>query len=78
MDITNFMTWFIDQFINIISYVFNLLNSIQFMGTSLLKVILFVQILTITIKILLTISQNSGSYLERSNKRNDTNSSKKN
>lgn len=69
MDITNFMTWFINQVINLLSYIFNLLNNIKFMGTSLLKVILTVQILAIIIKILLTISENTGGYIERVDKK---------
>ena len=71
MDITNFMTWFINQIINMLSKILNILNGIEFMGTSLLKVILFVQILAIIIKILLTVSKNTGSYIERVNKKNE-------
>ena len=41
------------------------------MGTSLLKVILFTQILAIIVKILLTVSKNTGNYIERVNKKNE-------
>ena len=44
-DITSFMTWFLNQVISIFSYVFSTLNSITFMGTSLLKVLLTITIL---------------------------------
>lgn len=71
MDITNFMTWFINQIINIFTFIFNLLDSIEFMGTTLLKVILFIQILAIIIKILLTVSKNTGSNIERVNRKDE-------
>ena len=76
MNITNFITWFINQVIIIFSKVFNLLNSIECLGTSLLKVILFIQILAIIIKLLLTISNNTGSYIERADIKNNTNNKK--
>lgn len=65
MDISNFMTWFLSQVINIFTYTFNTLNSITFMGTSLLKVILTITILGALLPVLLTISQTQGVNAER-------------
>ena len=58
MDISNFINWFINQVINIFSWAFNLLDSITFNGTSLLKVIVTIIIIGVLIPVILTISQN--------------------
>lgn len=58
MDITNFITWFINQVISIFTKCFNIMDSIQFAGTSLLKVIVTIAILVPLIGVVLTISQN--------------------
>lgn len=57
-DITNFMTWWIEQVVNIFTKTYNILDSITFMGTSLLKVIITISLLSIIIPILLTIPIN--------------------
>lgn len=58
MDITNFMSWFINQVVNMFTWFFGILDSITFAGTSLLKVCITVSILGILIPVLLTIAQN--------------------
>lgn len=63
MDITNFMTWFIEQTLSIFSYTFNTLNSITFGGTSLLKVIIFINVIIPFLYVVLTIPKNGGSAI---------------
>lgn len=57
MDITNFIQWFISETIKIFSWFFNLLDSITFMGTSLLKVIITIIIISALLGVVLTIGQ---------------------
>lgn len=57
MDITNFMTWFMNQVISIFTKCFNILDSITFSGTSLLKVIVTIIIISVLIPVILTISK---------------------
>jgi len=68
MDISNFINWFINQVINIFSWAFNLLDSITFNGTSLLKVIITIIIIGVLIPVILTISQNVSVIGQRSEK----------
>lgn len=69
MDITNFMTWFIYQVVNIFTFVYSTLNDITFMGTSLLKVILTIGILGALLPVILTLIQRQSiSYEQRSYK----------
>lgn len=68
MDISNFINWFINQVINIFSWAFNLLDSITFNGTSLLKVIVTIIIIGVLIPVILTISQNVSVIGQRSEK----------
>lgn len=76
MDITNFMTWFINQVVNIFTFAYSTLNDITFMGTSLLKVILTIGILGALLPVILTLVQRQSigaeqrSYRERK-KHND-------
>lgn len=65
MDISTFMTWFLNQVINIFTYTYNTLNSITFMGTSLLKVILTITILGAMLPVLLTVVQTQGVKAEK-------------
>lgn len=58
MDISNFMSWFITQVVNIFKWFYNLLDSITFGGTSLLKVLVTIVILVPLISVVLTINQN--------------------
>lgn len=58
MDISNFIIWFITQVVNIFKWFYNLLDSITFCGTSLLKVLVTIVILVPLISVVLTINQN--------------------
>lgn len=58
MDISNFMSWFITQVFNIFKWFYNLLDSITFGGTSLLKVLVTIVIIVPLISVVLTINQN--------------------
>lgn len=58
MDISNFMSWFITQVFNIFKWFYNLLDSITFGGTSLLKILVTIVILVPLISVVLTINQN--------------------
>lgn len=66
MDISNFMSWFITQVVNIFKWFFNLLDSITFGGTSLLKVLVTIVILVPLISVVLTINQNVNVICNRS------------
>jgi len=56
MDISNFMSWWINQVGRIFTYTFNTLNSIEFAGTSLLKITISITILSALIPVILTIA----------------------
>ncbi len=66
MDISYFMTWFLSQVVSIFSQTFNIMDNIQFMGTSLLKVLLTIMILVPLITVVLTIGQSGSVLAERS------------
>lgn len=57
MDISGFMSWFINQVIEIFTNCFNILDNIQFGGTSLLRVIITISIIVPLLGVILTISQ---------------------
>lgn len=54
MDITNFVTWFVNLFIDILSYCFNTLNSITFYNISLLQFIITILVLSVVVTLLFT------------------------
>lgn len=62
MDITDFMTWFINLFVNFLKYIYNTLDSITFAGTSLLKFSIFVVLIFPIITILFTLVSNKNIY----------------
>ena len=66
MDITNFMTWFVQQFVILLSQLLTLLDSITFAGTSLLRVCLGITILGAALPIVLTIAKTVGTNGARS------------
>lgn len=66
MDISNFISWFLNQVRFIFTWVFSTLDNIQFLGTSLLKFILIIFIISVLIPIILTISKSSSSLVSRS------------
>lgn len=53
MDISNFMSWFLEQFGSLFSFVLNLLGRITFLGTSLLQYIVTLMILGVVLNILI-------------------------
>lgn len=68
MDITNFMEWFIGQVVNMFTSIYNTLDNITFMGTSLLKVSLTIMILGALLTTLLTIANSNIANAEKSGK----------
>lgn len=77
MDITNFMTWFVSQVARIFTYTYTTLDSIQFGGTSILRVMIWIIILGALFKITLTIPQRfNNSISERRKEHKDDNKSK--
>ena len=67
-DISSFMIWFINQVISIFTMCFNILDSITFGGTSLLKVFVTIMILIPLLSVVLTLFHNSSSSGYRSGK----------
>ena len=57
MDISGFMSWFVNQVITIFTKCFNIMDNLQFGGTSLLKVMITIAILVPLLSVILTISQ---------------------
>lgn len=66
MDISNFMSWFVSQCVSIFGDVYNTLDSITFLGTSLLKFSITILILGSVIGVLFTLSQSMVVNSERS------------
>lgn len=65
MDISNFMSWFIQQVVRIFQYTYTTLNNITFGGTSLLKVIIFINIIIPFLYLVITIPMSpKGAYRE--------------
>lgn len=78
-DISSFMTWFINQVINIFKFCFDILDSITFSGTSLLRVFLTILVLSVLIPVVLTIAKGVdyvGFKSERVKKSDDIKNSK--
>lgn len=70
MDISTFMTWFVTQIVRIFTYTYTTLNSITFGGTSLLKVIIFINVIVPFIYLVITIPRPNKAYRE-GKKKND-------
>lgn len=66
MDITNFMSWFINQVVTMFTSIFNTLDSITFLGTSLLRLMVTLTILVPLIGVVLTIGGNVSVLSEKS------------
>ena len=71
MDISNFMQWFVGQVITIFTYTYNTLNSITFAGTSLLKVIIFINVIVPFLYVIITIPKNPRSAYEKGRREKD-------
>lgn len=67
-DITSFMTWFISEVVKLFSGFFNILDSITFFGTSLLKLSLTILILSALLPIVLTIANSTSFIASKSEK----------
>lgn len=72
MDITNFITWFIQEIINLISNCFIILYNITFYNISLLEYIISLLVLGVIIEILFTLVSSNGlnssrEYMRREN-----------
>ena len=67
-DITEFMSWFISQVVDMFGELFSILDSITFAGTSLLRVMLTLLILGSLLGVILTIGQ-SFNYLSNRSER---------
>lgn len=76
-DISSYMSWWVSNVINMVGYCWNTLDSIQFAGTSILRVLIWTTILGALFKVTLTIPQGitrMGS--ERRKEHNNDNKSK--
>lgn len=73
MDITYFMTWFSGQVVKIFSWMFNILDSITFAGTSLLRVIVTIIILSVLIPVIFTIGKGASISAEMSERVHEEN-----
>ncbi len=71
MDITNFMTWFVNQVVNIFSWFFGILDNIQFAGTSVLKVSITILILIPLVGVFLTLVSNRSITVQKSERVSD-------
>lgn len=74
MDITNFFTWFMNQFINIIGWAFGTLNSITINGISLLMILITITIIGTIIPILMTIPRVERVVIREKRSKNDNKS----
>ena len=81
MNISNFIEWFIQQFVNIGTQIINIINGIIIYGNvSLLDFIIAITILGMFLSLILTIPQNAMSKAEKSireNKRKERNKNDK-
>lgn len=68
-DISSFMTWFITEVVKIFTSFFNILDNIQFAGTSLLKICIVVMILGALLPVVLTLSHSVNTFTSISEKR---------
>lgn len=56
MDVTKFMNWFLDMFLNIMKTIFNTLDNIKFSGISFLDYMIAIFILMPVLTILFTLA----------------------
>lgn len=76
MDISYFMTWFVAQVVTIFTWTYTTLNNIEFGGTSLLKVIIFINIIVPFLYVILSIPRANQAYKDgykkgKEDKKND-------
>lgn len=65
-DITDFMSWFVSEVVDMFFELFSILDGITFAGTSLLKVILTLLILGALLPVILTFARSLSSNLSKS------------
>ena len=65
MDISSFMNWFIELFMNLFSSFYSTLRSIQFLGTNLFDFMLSVFIMGAVFPLLVSVARNSAGSLNR-------------
>ncbi len=65
MDISDFMAWFLNQVLNMFTWIFNILDNIKFLGTSLLDLIITITVLSFLIPVILTIGKSSSIRSEK-------------
>lgn len=63
-DITPFVNWFLSTMVNLFTFVFNTLDSISFMGITLLDFVLTVFILSVAVPLVIT-TMRASSYEKR-------------
>ena len=76
MDITNFITWFIESILEILTWCFNLLNNITFYNISLLQYIISLLVLGVILEIIFTLVssngiKNSKEYMRKEKRKNN-------
>ncbi len=74
MDISNFVGWFINQFLTLFTYIFNTLDSITFYGVSLLGFSITCILMAVIITTLTTLPHREKLKTGRSLGKNDSNS----
>lgn len=65
MDISDFMAWFLNQVLNMFTWIFNILDNIKFLGTSLLDLIITITVLSFLIPVILTLGKSNPIRSER-------------
>ena len=76
MDITSFITWFIESILGILTWCFNLINNITFYNISLLQYIISLLVLGVILEIIFTLVssngiKNSKEYMRKEKKKNN-------
>lgn len=74
MDITDFFTWFMNQFITIVGWVFGTLNNITINGVSLLMILITIVVIGTIIPILMTIPRVEREVVRERRTKNDNKS----
>ena len=82
MDISYFMTWFVSQVITWFVFIYETMDDITFGGTSLLRVIIFINIIIPLLYLVLTIPHNPNEiyraeYYKQKSKKNKETGTKK-
>lgn len=79
-NITPFMTWWVNLVVNTLTKLFNILDSFEFMETTLLEVTISIVIISAMIPILLTLANTTRISVEKAERRkaiNDRQNNKK-